>query len=68
MDTIQILVLSLVQGFTEFLPISSSAHLILTPRILGYRDQGFAFDVAVHLGSLIAVIGYFRTEIGSAHV
>lgn len=63
MDTIQILVLSLVQGFTEFLPISSSAHLILTPRILGYQDQGFAFDVAVHLGSLIAVIGYFRTDI-----
>ncbi len=63
MDTIQILILSLVQGFTEFLPISSSAHLILTPRLLGYQDQGFAFDVAVHLGSLLAVIGYFRTDI-----
>lgn len=63
MDIIQILILSLVQGVTEFLPISSSAHLILTPRILGYQDQGLAFDVAVHLGSLIAVIGYFRADI-----
>ena len=63
MDTIQILILSLVQGLTEFLPISSSAHLILTPRILGYQDQGFAFDVAVHLGSLMAVIGYFHADI-----
>jgi len=63
MDYIQILILSLVQGLTEFLPISSSAHLILTPRILGYTDQGLAFDVAVHLGSLFAVIGYFRTDI-----
>lgn len=63
MDSIQILILSLVQGITEYLPISSSAHLILTPKILGYQDQGLAFDVAVHLGSLIAVVGYFRTEI-----
>jgi len=63
MDSIQILILSLVQGITEFLPISSSAHLILTPRIFGYQDQGLAFDVAVHLGSLIAVIGYFHTDI-----
>ncbi|MCP4287499.1 MAG: undecaprenyl-diphosphate phosphatase [Gammaproteobacteria bacterium] len=63
MDTIQILILSLVQGLTEFLPISSSAHLILTPRIFGYQDQGLAFDVAVHLGSLVAVMGYFRADI-----
>lgn len=63
MDTIQILILSLVQGITEFLPISSSAHLILTPRILGYHDQGLAFDVAVHLGSLLAVVGYFRADL-----
>ncbi|MCB1859370.1 MAG: undecaprenyl-diphosphate phosphatase [Gammaproteobacteria bacterium] len=63
MDTLQILILSLVQGFTEFLPISSSAHLILTPVLLGYKDQGLAFDVAVHLGSLVAVIGYFRADL-----
>ena len=63
MDTVQILILSLIQGLTEFLPISSSAHLILMPRLLDYQDQGFAFDVAVHLGSLLAVIGYFRADI-----
>lgn len=63
MDSIQIFILSLVQGLTEFLPISSSAHLILTPELLGYQDQGLAFDVAVHLGSLIAVIGYFHDDI-----
>lgn len=63
MDYLQILILALVQGITEFLPISSSAHLILAPRILGYEDQGLAFDVAVHLGSLGAVIWYFRRDI-----
>ena len=63
METTQIFVLSLVQGLTEFLPISSSAHLILTPILFGYRDQGLAFDVAVHLGSLLAVMGYFRTDL-----
>ncbi len=64
METIQILFLSLVQGFTEFLPISSSAHLILIPHFFGYQDQGLAFDVALHLGSLGAVIGYFRADLG----
>lgn len=63
METIQILVLALVQGFTEFLPISSSAHLILSPYLFGFPDQGLAFDVAVHVGSLLAVILYFRTEV-----
>jgi len=65
MDFLQILILSLVQGITEFLPISSSAHLILTPYILGYEDQGLAFDVAVHVGTLIAVVTYFRVQIRS---
>jgi len=65
MDTLQILVLSLVQGLTEFLPISSSAHLILAPRLFGWADQGLAFDVAVHLGTLAAVVGYFRREVSS---
>ncbi len=55
--------LALLQGLTEFLPISSSAHLILTPKLLGWEDQGIAFDVAVHLGTLIAVVAYFRTDI-----
>ena len=63
MDFIQILVLALVQGLTEFLPVSSSAHLILVPIITGWEDQGLAFDVAVHVGTLAAVIIYFRSEI-----
>jgi len=63
MDVIQIVVLALVQGLTEFLPISSSAHLILVPVIFQWPDQGLAFDVAVHVGSLLAVIFYFRKDI-----
>lgn len=63
MDGIQIVFLALIQGLTEFLPISSSAHLILAPMLFGYSDQGLAFDVAVHIGSLLAVITYFRTEV-----
>ena len=55
--------LALIQGLTEFLPISSSAHLILPSAILGWADQGLAFDVAVHVGTLAAVIGYFRKEV-----
>lgn len=55
--------LALIQGITEFLPISSSAHLILPSVLLGWPDQGLAFDVAVHLGSLLAVIYYFRGEV-----
>ncbi len=63
MDIIQIVFLSLIQGFTEFLPISSSAHLILVPKFFDWQDQGLAFDVALHVGSLIAVLYYFKTEI-----
>ena len=63
MDFIQILVLAIVQGLTEFLPISSSAHLILIPRLLGWEDQGVAFDVAVHVGTLTAVLWYFRHDL-----
>ncbi len=58
-----VILLALIQGFTEFLPISSSAHLILPSVLLGWRDQGMAFDVAVHLGSLLAVLYYFRKEV-----
>lgn len=64
MDFIQILVLAIVQGLTEFLPISSSAHLILVPELFGWPDQGVAFDVAVHIGTLAAVLLYFRDELG----
>ncbi|WP_210433697.1 undecaprenyl-diphosphate phosphatase [Zobellella endophytica] len=60
---VQAILLALIQGFTEFLPISSSAHLILPSVLLGWRDQGMAFDVAVHLGSLLAVLYYFRREV-----
>jgi undecaprenyl-diphosphatase len=65
MDWIQIIVLAIVQGLTEFLPISSSAHLILVPVFTEWRDQGLAFDVAVHVGSLAAVMVYFRREVGA---
>ncbi len=63
METLQILLLALVQGLTEFLPISSSAHLILAPKLFGFSDQGLAFDVAIHVGSSLAVIWYFRKEL-----
>jgi len=62
-DIVQIIVLALVQGLTEFLPISSSAHLILVPFITDWEDQGLAFDVAVHVGTLTAVVVYFRKDI-----
>lgn len=63
MDWIQTIVLALVQGLTEFLPISSSAHLILVPELLGWPDQGLAFDVAVHVGTLGAVLAYFYRDV-----
>ena len=63
MDAIQVVILALIQGVTEFLPISSSAHLILPAQILGWVDQGLAFDVAVHSGTLAAVVLYFRNDL-----
>lgn len=63
MEWLQIFILAVVQGLTEFLPISSSAHLILVPVISDWPDQGLSFDVAVHLGSLGAVVWYFRREL-----
>ncbi len=59
----QIAVLALIQGLTEFLPVSSSGHLLLPSLLLGWPDQGLAFDVAFHSGTLIAVIGYFRRDL-----
>ena len=63
MDIIQTIILAIIQGLTEFLPISSSAHLILVSDLLDWSDQGIAFDVALHLGTLLAVLYYFRAEI-----
>lgn len=63
MTLFQTVILALLQGLTEFLPISSSAHLIVAPTLLGWADQGLAFDVAVHVGTLVAVVAYFRVEI-----
>ena len=63
MEFVQALLLALIQGITEFLPISSSAHLILPAQLLGWEDQGLAFDVAVHLGTLVAVVVYFRADL-----
>ena len=60
MTVLQSIVLGIVQGLTEFLPISSSGHLVFIPKIFGWVDQGIGFDVMVHLGSLLAVIIYFR--------
>jgi undecaprenyl-diphosphatase len=57
------LVLGVVQGLTEFLPVSSSGHLILVPFVLGWPDQGLAFDAVIHVGTLAALLAYFRGEI-----
>lgn len=63
MDHVSAIVLAIVQGLTEFWPISSSGHLILVPRLLGWEDQGLAFDVALHFGTLLAVMAYFHREV-----
>ena len=62
-DIYQALFLALVQGLTEFLPISSSAHLVIPSLVLGWADQGLAFDVAVHVGTLMAVLFYYREDL-----
>ncbi len=62
LDLIQSILLALLQGVTEFLPISSSAHLILPSELAGWPDQGLEFDIAVHLGSLAGVLAYFRRD------
>ncbi|WP_218312938.1 undecaprenyl-diphosphate phosphatase [Alteromonas antoniana] len=64
MTLFEIIILAIIQGITEFLPISSSGHLLLPAELLGWKSQGLAFDVAVHVGSLLAVMIYFRQEIG----
>lgn len=62
-DIGQAILLALLQGFTEFLPISSSAHLVFPSLLLGWPDQGLAFDVAVHVGTLVAVVIYYRRDL-----
>lgn len=62
METLQLVVLALIQGITEFLPISSSGHLALIPAVSGWEDQGPVMDVAVHVGTLVAVLLYFRRD------
>src|SRR5918911_2568466 len=62
MPVFQATVLGLLQGLAEFLPISSSAHLTLAPWAFGWQDPGLAFDVALHFGTLVAVLWYFRRE------
>jgi undecaprenyl-diphosphatase len=63
---LQIVVLAMVQGITEFLPISSSGHLALVPALTGWPDQGLAMDVAVHVGTMFAVVLYFWRDVASA--
>jgi len=62
MSLFQAIVLAVVQGLTEFLPISSTAHLILVPWLLGWQDPGLAYDVALHAGTLVAVLAYFARD------
>jgi len=62
MDLFQAIFLGIVQGLTEFIPISSSAHLIIVPWLFGWREPGLAFDVALHLGTLLAVVTYFWSD------
>ena len=63
MGPLQLIVVALVQGLTEYLPISSTAHLILLPRLFGWPDQGLPVDVAANTGTLLAVVAYFRKDL-----
>ena len=63
MEFLHIILLSVIQGLTEFLPISSSGHLILAPLVFGFEDQGLALDAILHLGTLLAIIIYFRDDL-----
>ena len=63
MTFFHLFMVAVVQGLTEFLPVSSSGHLILLPHMMGHEDQGLAVDVAVHVGTLFAVILYFWSDV-----
>ena len=60
---LEILILSIVQGISEFLPVSSSAHLIIFSNIINFSNNSLIFDVGLHLGSLLAILFYFRKEL-----
>src|SRR5690606_9250733 len=63
LNWMEVILLALIQGLTEFLPVSSSAHLILVPLLTDWQDQGLGFDIAVHFGTLLAVVAYFRHDL-----
>ena len=63
MDIFQAILLGLIQGLTEFLPVSSSGHLILVPILFGFEDQGLAMDVILHLATLLAIFIFFRNDL-----
>ena len=63
MDITQIITLALIQGLTEFLPVSSSAHLVILPKFLDWPDQGLAFDVILHFATLCSIIFYYRSSL-----
>ncbi len=63
MTIVQAIVLGIIQGLTEFLPVSSSGHLVFIPHLFGWTDQGLAFDVVMHVGTLVAVVVYFRDRL-----
>lgn len=65
MSFLQLIVLALIQGISEFLPVSSSAHLVLVSQFSNWADQGLAFDAAVHVGTLAAVVLYFRRDLAA---
>lgn len=65
MTEFQAIILGLIQGVTEFLPISSSAHLVIVPKIFGWQQQSLTFDIVAHAGSLLAIIYYYRNKIKS---
>lgn len=62
MDIFQAVLLGIVQGLTEFIPISSSAHLVILPWLLNWQDPGLAFDIALHLGTLVALLAFFARD------
>ena len=64
MEFLHIIILAVIQGLTEFLPVSSSGHLILAPLIFDFQDQGLVLDAILHLGTLMAIVIYFRKDLG----
>ncbi len=65
MPILHLVIIALVQGITEFLPISSSGHLVLAPVVMGWQDQGLIIDIAVHVGTLFAVMAYLYRDVGA---